>query len=190
VSCRHLAAAGACVLAVVAAGCSVSAQGSPKMTADDAVPFGLLKPDAPALVPPVSAPVTESVALCFVEDGRLGVVQRSLDAVASLSDVVEALTEPPTTAGASLTTALSPSLVVGVRLQGGVVQIDLSPAVSALGGSNQLLAVAQLVCTLTARPGVGQITFTVSSAPVDVPRGDGSLTADPVSRDDYATLLP
>ncbi len=48
----------------------------------------------------------------------------------------------------------------------------------------------QLVCTFTARAGIGQVAFTLSGAPVDVPRGDGSLTADPVSRDDYAELLP
>jgi spore germination protein GerM len=65
----------------------------------------------------------------------------------------------------------------------------LLPAITELGGDEQLLAVAQLVCTLTARPGVGPVSFTLEGAPVDVPTGDGSLTSGPVSRDDYADLL-
>jgi spore germination protein GerM len=82
-----------------------------------------------------------------------------------------------------------PSLVRRVALRAGTAHADLQPALSNLGGTEQLLAIAQLVCTLTHRPGVGLVSFTLDGAPVDVPRGDGSLTAGPVSRDDYADLL-
>jgi hypothetical protein len=36
---------------------------------------------------------------------------------------------------------------------------------------------------------VGLVSFTLEGAPVDVPRGDGSVTSGAVSRDDYAELL-
>lgn len=74
-------------------------------------------------------------------------------------------------------------------LAGGIARVDLRLDISSLGGDDQLLAVAQIVCTLTGRPGVGQVSFTLEGTHVDVPRGDGSLVADPLSRDDYSSLL-
>ncbi len=43
--------------------------------------------------------------------------------------------------------------------------------------------------TATARPGVGQVRFTLDGQPVEVPHADGSVGTDAVSRDDYAALL-
>jgi spore germination protein GerM len=80
-------------------------------------------------------------------------------------------------------------VVSDVSLEAGVATVDLRPTISALGSDEQLLAVAQVVCTLTGRPGVGPVAFTLDGSPVDIPRGDGSLTNEPVSRDDYAELL-
>ena len=67
--------------------------------------------------------------------------------------------------------------------------MDLLPEVSALPADEQLLAVAQIVCTLTGRPGVGQVSFTLQGARLAVPKGDGSLVSSPVARDDYAGLM-
>ena len=184
--CRSLAA----VVLLLCAGCGVPSQDSPKLARDESVPFGLLDSNAPTLVPPATAVSAATVSLCFISDDALAVTQRALDPPVSLDDVVAALGELPPGADDLRTAVGPPSIVSEVRLAGGVVQVDLAPEVSALGGTNQLLAVAQLVCTLTARPGIGQVAFTLGQAPVEVPRGDGSLTADPVSRDDYAELLP
>ena len=155
---------------------------------DGDVPFGLLDADAPPLFPSVPAAVTEPVALCFVQDGALAVVSTLLDAPVTLFDVVAALAKPPQ--DKALRSAVSdPPLVADMRVVGGVAQVDLLPAITSLGGDEQLIAVAQLVCTLTGRPGVGLVSFTLEGFPIDVPTGDGSLTTGPVSRDDYANLL-
>ena len=53
-----------------------------------------------------------------------------------------------------------------------------------------MLALGQLVLTATARPGVGQVRFTLEGLPVQVPTADGTVTSDPLSRDDYLALLP
>jgi spore germination protein GerM len=170
------------------AACSVPAQRRAHEQDDDAVPFGLLDPDVPPLLPPVTAVLTEPVALCFVQEGELVVVDSALDPPVDLPEVVDALAEPPDQG--SMRTAVSDPPVVGdAALVGGVARVDLLPAITTLGGDEQLLAVAQLVCTLTARPGVGPVSFTLEGAPIDVPTGDGSLTSGPVSRDDYADLL-
>jgi spore germination protein GerM len=59
-----------------------------------------------------------------------------------------------------------------------------------LGGTEQLIALAEIVYTATARPGVGQVSFTLEGEPIEIPRGDGSLTSDAVTRGDYRELAP
>jgi spore germination protein GerM len=176
------------MLVLACGACSVGAEPRAQIADDDAVPFGLLDPDVPPLLPPPTATVTEPVQLCFVQEGALAVVDATLDPPVDLDDVIGALADPPE--DGSLRSAVSdPPLVDEVELVAGVARVDLRPAITALGGDEQLLAVAQLVCTLTARPGVGPVSFTLEGAPVDVPTGDGSLTDGPVSRDDYGDLL-
>jgi hypothetical protein len=181
----------ACLLAsVTTIGCGVRAQDAPRMADSDSVPFRLLQRDVTTLVPPLGTQTTETVSLCFIDAEHLAVVGQQLDAPASPIAVMRALAEPPTSGSPSLRTAVGPpSLVLDVQVGGGVAQVDLDPALATLGGTNQLLAIGQIVCTLTARPGIGQVAFTIAASPVDVPRGDGSLTANPVSRDDYAELV-
>ncbi len=173
----------------VASACAVPAERRADVIADDTVPFELLEPDAPAALP--AAPgETEPVTLCFVRDDRLDPVEHFLPAPVDPLGAVRALALPPTNAGSPGTAVGDPSLVHGVDVAGGVARVDLGPSIAVLESADQLLAVAQIVCTLTARPGIGQIGFTVDGAPVDVPRGDGSLVAEPVSRDDYRSLYP
>jgi spore germination protein GerM len=170
--------------------CGVAAQDRPRVADDDSVPFGLLAPNAPTLVPPPAAVTAERVTLCFLAGDKLVQLEHPIDPPVSTEAVVAALREPPPSADETLRSVVGPTpLVVHVRTSGGVAQVDLTPAVTALGGNNQLLAVAQLVCTLTARPGIGQVSFTLNDSPIEVPRGDGSLTSGAVSRDDYAAFL-
>jgi spore germination protein GerM len=178
-----------CMLAL-AAGCGVPAQDQAERARDEAVPFALLDPAAPPIFPSPSGSSSEPVALCFVRDGRLVIVSKEVGAPADLGAALDALASPPPDAGPLLRTALTePSVVREVRLLGGIARVDLLPEVSALPADEQLLAVAQIVCTLTGRPGVGQVAFTLQGARLAVPKGDGSLVSSPVARDDYAGLL-
>jgi hypothetical protein len=189
VSTRRIRRTAAALLTVVAGACSVEAQDSARAVDDEAVPFGLLEADTPPLLPPTSGSST-GATVCFVEDDGLREVEVPLERGATPDEVVAALSRPPADGGGALRTALGdPSPVAGVAVAGGVAQVDLLPSLTALGSDEQLLAVAQLVCTLSARPGVGPVSFTLDGAPVEVPRGDGSVTSSPVSRDDYAELI-
>lgn len=179
-----------CALVVLAAGCAVPAQDEAQTARDEAVPFALLDPEAPPIVPPASGPSAGPVALCFVRDGRLLIVSDELAAPDDLQALLDALASPPPDAGPLLRTALTePTIVRDVRLLGGIARVDLLPHVSELPTDQQLLAVAQIVCTLTARPGVGQVSFTLDGTRLAVPKGDGSLVNSPVARDDYAGLM-
>ncbi|HVM52467.1 MAG TPA: GerMN domain-containing protein [Acidimicrobiales bacterium] len=177
------------LLAVALHGCSVPAQERARTVRDAAVPFDLLDPSAPPLVPPSTSLTSEQLALCFVREGRLVVVTQELAPPITLRDAVAALTGPPQGAGPLRTALTEPSLVSDVRLVGGIARVDLVAGVSALPTEEQLLAVAQIVCTLTGRPGVGQVSFTLDGARLPVPKGDGSLVTSPVARDDYSTLM-
>jgi spore germination protein GerM len=179
--------AGAVLLAAASA-CAVGGQDQPRVARDETVPFRLLEPDAPPLLPPSTVLATVPVTLCYVQDDGLALVEVPLEPPVELGALLDALREPPPTPGVR-TAVGEASITAGVQLRGGIASIDLTTGVSALGGDDQLFAIAQIVCTLTSRPGVGQVSFTLAGLPVDVPRGDGSLTADPVSRDDYAVLL-
>lgn len=187
---RRTSIAAMCAVGAFAAACAVPAQREAQRIADSAVPFALLDPQAPPLVPPAPGPSSEPVALCFVRDGRLVIVSDELATPVDLRATLDALTTPPGDAGAVRTALPEPSIVHDVRLLGGIARVDLLPAVSTLPADEQLLAVAQIVCTLTSRPGVGQVSFTLEGAPLAVPKGDGSLVTSPVARDDYAGLLP
>lgn len=177
--------------AALLAGCSVSTHEHARVADDGAVPFALLDREAPPIVPTTEpGSQSEGVALCFLSEGRLVVDQRELQAPVVPEDVVAALASPPADQMPPARTALTDPLAVrDIGVVAGIARVDLGRSISELGGEEQLLAVAQIVCTLTARPGVGQVAFTLEGTPIEVPRGDGSLVAQPVSRDDYATLL-
>jgi spore germination protein GerM len=85
---------------------------------------------------------------------------------------------------------LDAGLVSDRGASGGVARVDLAAEFSELSPNDQILALAQVVCTLTSLPGIGQVRFTQDGAPVEVLRGDNSLADEPVSRADYQRLLP
>ena len=177
-----------CAVVALATACAVPAQNEART--DAAVPFDLLDPLAPPLVPRPPGPSSEPVTLCFLRDGRLVMATEALSTPVDHRAVLDALATPPPDAGPLLRTALTePSIVREVRLLGGIAQVDLLSAVSALPPDEQLLAVAQIVCTLTGRPGVGQVSFTLEGTRLAVPKGDGSLVTSPVARDDYTGVL-
>jgi hypothetical protein len=187
---RRRRVVGALLVLLPLAGCSIGAEDHARQRADDDVPFDLLEPDSPALFTPPNAGGTESAGLCFIEDDGLVTVDVPLERPVALDDVVDALGQPPDLAGRSLRTSVGdPPVVDAVTLIGGIARVDLLPTMSDLGSDEQVLAIGQLVCALTSRPGVGQVSFTLDGEPAEVPRGDRSLSEGPVSRDDYRELV-
>lgn len=183
------------ILLVLTAACGVPTSDQAE-TMDD-VPFGLLdaqasepaESEAPAEGPAVQIYLVDSLGL------RLVPVERRLgEGEASLPDVVDALLNGPTRAERreGLSTAFVDDNVVGedTNLVGGVASVDLTQQFTVMDGPTQRLAIAQMVLTLTGRPGVGRVSFTLEGQPIDIPRGDGTLAQGSVSRDNYRELLP
>lgn len=173
------------------AGCAVTAEDDAHRLPDAEVPFDLLAPGT--TTEPQSTPQVDTAALYLISDGRLEPVFREVPADATPGQVLLALVDGPTTdeQARGLTTALSDATGIGeVSTARGVATVDLQPAPGDLARDEQALALAQIVFTLTAQPGIGRVAFTLGGEPVDVPDGSGALTSDPVAREDYADLAP
>ncbi len=74
----------------------------------------------------------------------------------------------------------------------GFASVDLLGTVfETIEDPDQRLAFAQIVLTLTRRPGIGQVQFSVDGEPIGVPGRDNVIRAagDLVSFEDYESLL-
>ena len=179
--------------ALVAAGCGVSPDRSATLAAPGSVPFDLLgqAPSVTATSFPISP--TEKATIFLVQGERLAPVQRELPAPVSVESVLETLAAGPTATEVQLglrTALLAPGLMRSGGVSGGIATIDLGQPFTEIAGRDQIVALAQIVSTVTGLPGVGRAAFKLEGNPVGVLRGDGAVTTESVSRDDYATLAP
>lgn len=183
---------GARVRAIVVTLAVVTACGVP--TDDEAVrvppgevPFGLAdsSPSAPAPTEPSSE---ISVDLFYVRGDRLVPVSGRTSAPVTPRGAIDALlvSVPPTT---DLRSVLAPDDIIDVAVVGGVATVDLDQTLLELPTSEQVLAVAQIVLTLTGLVEVDAASFSTDGEPVAVPLPDGSIVSDPVGGAEYVALL-
>lgn len=181
------------VLAVSA--CGVPTDGEARRLAPDQVPFNLTATTTPGDVTTV-APTTTVVAgsaviLYYVIESGLRAVPVSVEPVPDLLGIMDLLAQDPPES-TSARTVLRPGEVVSIEQDpenDGRRIVDVDPALVQLPGSEQVLAVGQIVLTLTDRPGIRSITFTSNGEPLSVPRADGSIIDGPARRVDFIDLI-
>ncbi len=180
------AALGAVVLlvaVVLLSGCGVRPEDRPEPVTTAATPSANLGNGPTAAGP--------RLTVFFVRGAALAPVERRTRATTTAA-ALELLVEGPSRAevGTGIRTALPPE-VVGVDevLPDGVATVSVTRGFTGITGGNQLLAVAQIVWTLTDLPTVITVRFVVEGTPVEVPT-DGGLTDRPVGRDDYRSVTP
>lgn len=183
-------------LGLALGGCGVTTEPQPVTVDDDGVPFGLLTSTSTASTtttttdPPPDGRPAEGLTVCFHRGTRVVPVVRP-GREPGVMQALAALRAGPTADEASLglsTAVFDPSIATGVRMTGGIATVELGPAFADAGAAVQYDVIVETVCTLTSQPGVGQVAFEVDGERVEVPREDGSLSAEPVSRDDYPGL--
>lgn len=191
------------IFASTLAGCGVPVDGEVHGFAADQIPYGLAESSAtstlvsttaaapPEVVGSVSAGTVEVVTLYFVADGQLVGQQREVGRPVAPTDLTTQLEEGPRIVDQppGVRSVVRVEHIKAISVRAGVGTVDLAPSFIQLAPAERRLAVAQLVLTLTARPGIGQVIFSSDGQPLDVPRGDGSLLKGAVSRDDYIRLL-
>ncbi len=177
------------VLAVSAAaltGCGVPLDAAPRPVE---LPGRSTAP-SPHLTPSQSGAVHE--VLYLIKEGRLTAVSRRLPQAPAASQQLRDLLAGPTNAEQQqgLGSALAGTeLGLTVEIRGGRAVVELATGLEGTGRTDDILAFAQIVCTLTSRGDVTTVTFTRAGQYVEVPRADSSLTRDPLTAADYAGLI-
>lgn len=180
------------VAALVFAACSVPEDKHPREIPADQVLFDLLTPSTSSTLTTLPAETVEAT-IYVISGDRLVPVTRNVAAPATLGTVLATLIQGPNDAEQSegyRSAVITQTRVVRASVNGGVAQLDLSDAFTGLPPQEQVLALAQLVYTATGVEGVDRVQVLLDSLIVDVPRGDGSVTNQPLSREDYSAFAP
>lgn len=175
-------------LAAVTAGCALGPQQEP--VALSATPGNA----RPSHQQSGAATVKVSERVYLVHNGSLVQVRRSTPLRNThLQTVIGALFEPLRFAerNEGLRTALprvDQPVVVHVRDH--LATLQLPPGFDGLAVSEQILAVAQLVFTISANSAAFRVEFTDGKKQIPVPDGSGRLVDHPVTRADYVRIAP
>ncbi|GAB1692859.1 GerMN domain-containing protein [Krasilnikovia sp. M28-CT-15] len=170
---------------LVAAGCGVPVDEQPRDLRGPGLAYGS---SAPA--PDRFGPAVERLYL--VRDGGLVRVVRRVPAARTPQQMLQDLLAGPTSAEHQdgLGSALSTMKIDGMNLSQRRASIEIGRAAEQGTRSDEILAYGQIVCTLTSQSAeVGTVSFTSGGKPLGVPRGDGSLSSDPLTIADYADLI-
>ena len=186
-------------LAVALSSCGIDAQSNAHIFDSSQVPFGLTNTTpattsaSAALGPNVATTAaTVSFDVYFIRSGILVAVTRRATVAPSPAELVARLIAGPSPAevAAGHRSALSaPDIVTHTSESTPVVTVDLARTFSEIPRSDRILALGQITLTLTARSGVTLVQYTIADAPIEVPKANGVVTRDPVTRADYTTLL-
>lgn len=129
-----------------------------------------------------------AVTVYFVQFGRLAPVSRAAPDT-SVATALRLLVDGPDSVEAALglETALVPQ---GLSISSGgqkPLTVDVGPEFTSIAGDNQLLAMAQLVWTVTESAPRDLVRISVDNQPIEVTTDDG-LSRLPVGREDYASV--
>lgn len=171
-------------VALALAACGIPVEGEPEVVD---VELGVpVESDTPA--PGELA----AVSIYLVRNENLVHVTRDLPSPSSLTSIFGSLLGRVTDEEreANLRTAIPPGTeTISLTEDGSVLRIDLNSEFAAVGGEEEILAVAQIVLTATSVEGVDLVAFQLEGVPTDVPVADGALSVDPVGAEDYAALI-
>ena len=171
-------------LALLGGACGVEPQRQPETVR--------LEPSEPASTHRPSNPSPVTVVVYFIRGKRLQAVNRGAPD-SSARSMLQVLAAGPTRSEVldGLRTAIPPlrfnASTSETSSSVAVVQVD--EGFASITGENQLLAVAQVVWTITERPGVERARLELKGRPLEVPT-DRGLVGYPVSRNDFSSVRP
>ena len=184
--------AGLLALTALLAACGIRAEGEPRDVAAEDVPFGLLDQNTTTTATPTGE-VPVDVFLVNSERRLVGVPRRapSSDPVGVMRALLQPVTEEESADG--LTNSIPEGTEVLSVVSGtepNTVVVNLSEEFFNIEGPVQVGAVAQVVWTVTALPDVRGVRFAFNNEIRPMPRGDGEITSDPLSRPSFSDLAP
>lgn len=204
---------GGVILGIVLAGCGIPESSDVQPVDEEDILFGLADTTSTTttttLPPTTSIAATsttaalettttigvETVELYFVSGGQLRpTFNVSLSIPVTLSQVMAALVAGPPAGdpGIGIRTVIPAKADITVNESGGVAEVDLPEGIyDDLSPTDQRLLFGQITLTMTRRPGIGQVRFTLAGEPTEVFTGGGEVRAagETVSSDDYRVLM-
>ena len=179
---------------LVLAGCGVPMQSAPVPIEPGTIPSQLQGSGRTTTTEPSTTPGRLTVQVNFVRKDKLVSLHREAPAATPpgrLSTVIQALADGPTETEQAdgVTTALPAELSLTVaEVHGSRVVLDLSGDTEGRSATENVLAVGQIVLSVTALPTVDEVTFSRDGEPVEALLADGALTTDPLTAADYESL--
>ncbi|HZX55135.1 MAG TPA: GerMN domain-containing protein [Ilumatobacteraceae bacterium] len=168
-------------------------------TAASTVPPTTLEPTTTAApIDPSTTIAIEEVTLYFISGGQLKGYPRALAKPATTNQVLTALQEGPPGGqpGVGIRSAIPTRAAASLNVKpddgSGIATIELPAGFfSQIAPEDQLLAIGQIVLTVTEVGGIGQVLFSQDGQPVGVPRRGGGFSNgnEPLARRDYEELL-
>jgi len=134
---------------------------------------------------------TDEVTVWFILDELLVSLPREVPDPSTSASVLASLSEGVTAIEIErgLRSAIpDASMLVEAELAGGTATVQLAPEFLEIAPGDQVLALGQVVLTLTDLRGVGRVRFEINGAAVATPLPDGTSTEDSVSREDFRQL--
>jgi spore germination protein GerM len=181
--------------AVGVAGCGVPSDSRPRTLSASGVPFGLLAPTTPTSTEPSGTDSahlpTADIYFLAPAGGPLVSVRHTVADPITLTSVLEALLSGPSQGeqAAGFESLISTQTKLqSAQVVDGVAHVDVSREFLEVSGPEQIVALAQIVYTATALPGVNSVAFSIDGKPREVPTQDGTLTQKPLTRNDYGRL--
>lgn len=136
--------------------------------------------------------LSTTVQAFFVRGGHLAPLMRLVPSEPGLSSCLAGLTMPLSAAESAkgIRSALpTGTSSLSARIQGTVAVVEVPDGFDRLAVSNQILAVAQIVYTVTADTYLSGVQMTHGGHLIDLPDESGRLVGRPVGRRDYSQLI-
>lgn len=181
--------------------CGIDNDKNPRALPSNDVPFGLLDRDSEREISgtttETSIPLGAQPGLIFLVDNneRLFEVTVKVAAPGNVRQMIEILfddMDPTQLAGGLNTSIDTDTRLIDVEgpSSSGLVTLDVSGELATTIRERLRLALAQIVYTATAVPGVRSVRFKVDGELTDVPDETGAATSRPLTRADFAKLAP
>lgn len=174
---------------LVASGCLFVACGFP--TQDSPVAINDGQSVETVVTDPTGATEVDSITTWFISESVAVPLVRRVASPVTVSTAVSSVAAGVSESEASrgLRSAIpDPAMVKDASLAGGTATVTLAPEFLDIPARDQVLALGQLVLTLTDLRGVGRVRFEINGELVVVPLPSGESTQDSVSRDDFIEL--
>ncbi|MDO8390773.1 MAG: GerMN domain-containing protein [Actinomycetota bacterium] len=167
-------------------GCGFPTQDAPQPIAGDEQPQTLMTDSAGG------EPAVEAITVWFIQDDVLVPIVRRVPRPAGAASAVatDAAGVTPAEGARGLRSAIpDPAMITGAEVVRGTAIVQLAAEFLDIPAGDQVLALGQLVYTLTDLRGIGRVRFEIDGDAVVVPLPSGDSTESSVSRDDFASLI-